>query len=52
MRAAEIGRIALQNLPLSTGRHFDGACKRPIMPVYIRKLVAFIDEAKKHDGQA
>jgi hypothetical protein len=25
--------------------------KRPIKSVYIRKLVAFIDEAKRHDGQ-
>lgn len=25
--------------------------KRPIKPVYIRKLVAFIDEAKRNDGQ-
>ncbi|TIX43729.1 MAG: type II toxin-antitoxin system HicA family toxin [Mesorhizobium sp.] len=25
--------------------------KRPIKAVYLRKLVAFIDEAKRHDGQ-
>lgn len=35
-----------------TTRCFTPPFKRPIKPVYIRKLVAFIDEANENNEQA
>ena len=51
MRTAKVRRLTLQALSFGNDRYFDRAFKRPIKPVCIRKLVAFIDEAKRHDGQ-
>jgi len=51
MRATKIGWIALQDFPAMADL-LTVPFKRPIKPVYIRKLVAFIDEVKRHDGEA
>ena len=52
MRAAAGRRFTLQDFPCRCSQILTVPFKRPIKPVYIRKLVAFIDEVKINDGSA